>query len=306
MRAPPPSCCRARSRTLTSSAFLPQPATRTQALLGPACRGLGSSSAPSCAGSCRRTACSPCATLSARSASGARRRRLAADRNSRALTLSLRPPCEPSRRRPPFDGVLQLRQPRRLGAHHVPDDLHRLRRRAGRRVPRATGGHGSGSRPRHGGVVRRQRSWRRQPLRDCGVDGASLSLSSVSDARADPPRLSSFPQLFFTAPFLWARMVLPIEQMEFPLMAGVTIVFIVGYSWLDTHYAVLISSGVGADLAWKVRLSLGPPGTERRGEADCSLSPRSAPSSSSSASRRASSSCAVRRPRPRPPGKVAS
>lgn len=42
--------------------------------------------------------------------------------------------------------------------------------------------------------------------------------------------------------------------MVIPLMTGVTIVFVVGYSWLDTHLAVTVNSGVGAGLAWKVRL----------------------------------------------------
>ncbi|KAF7340394.1 hypothetical protein MVEN_01958900 [Mycena venus] len=56
----------------------------------------------------------------------------------------------------------------------------------------------------------------------------------------------------FTAPFLLARIACPPAQMTFWLMIGVTTVFVVGYSWLDTHFSPLVSnSGVGITLGWK-------------------------------------------------------
>jgi hypothetical protein len=40
--------------------------------------------------------------------------------------------------------------------------------------------------------------------------------------------------------------------MMFWTMIGVTTVFVVGYSWLDTHFVGLVSnSGVGIALGWK-------------------------------------------------------
>ncbi|KAJ7328509.1 hypothetical protein DFH08DRAFT_884074 [Mycena albidolilacea] len=56
----------------------------------------------------------------------------------------------------------------------------------------------------------------------------------------------------FNAPYLFARIAAPPAQMMFWTMIGVTTVFIVGYSWLDTHFVGLVSnSGVGIALGWK-------------------------------------------------------
>ncbi|KAJ7083884.1 hypothetical protein C8R44DRAFT_862351 [Mycena epipterygia] len=55
----------------------------------------------------------------------------------------------------------------------------------------------------------------------------------------------------FTAPFLLARLAAPPAQMMVWTMVGVTTVFVVGYSWLDTHFAVLSNPGVGISVGWK-------------------------------------------------------
>ncbi|KAJ7447940.1 hypothetical protein B0H11DRAFT_351668 [Mycena galericulata] len=55
----------------------------------------------------------------------------------------------------------------------------------------------------------------------------------------------------FTAPYLFGRVVAPPAQMMFWTMIGVTTVFVVGYSWLDTHFAVLSNPGLGISLGWK-------------------------------------------------------
>ncbi|KAF8060806.1 hypothetical protein FPV67DRAFT_1673642 [Lyophyllum atratum] len=55
----------------------------------------------------------------------------------------------------------------------------------------------------------------------------------------------------FTAPFLFARLASPPQQMMLWVMAGVTIVFVVGYSWINRHYPVLVNAGIGVTIAWK-------------------------------------------------------
>ncbi|KAJ7250170.1 hypothetical protein B0H12DRAFT_1121038 [Mycena haematopus] len=56
----------------------------------------------------------------------------------------------------------------------------------------------------------------------------------------------------FTSPLILARIASPPAQMMFWTMIGVTTVFVVGYSWLDTHFSPLVSnSGVGISLGWK-------------------------------------------------------
>ncbi|GHJ86374.1 hypothetical protein NliqN6_2776 [Naganishia liquefaciens] len=57
--------------------------------------------------------------------------------------------------------------------------------------------------------------------------------------------------LVVTAPFLFARIVAPQPVMALPLMIAVTIVFVIGYSWLDTHLPVLANQGYGVDVAWR-------------------------------------------------------
>ncbi|GLB36769.1 putative ER transporter, 6TM, N-terminal [Lyophyllum shimeji] len=55
----------------------------------------------------------------------------------------------------------------------------------------------------------------------------------------------------FTAPFLFARLASPSQQTMLWVMAGITIVFVVGYSWINRHYPVLVNTGVGVSIAWK-------------------------------------------------------
>ncbi|KAJ6459650.1 hypothetical protein C8R45DRAFT_553978 [Mycena sanguinolenta] len=55
----------------------------------------------------------------------------------------------------------------------------------------------------------------------------------------------------FTAPYMFARIASPPAQIMFWTMIGVTTVFVVGYSWLDTHFPLLSNSGVGIQLGWK-------------------------------------------------------
>ncbi|KAJ7660842.1 hypothetical protein DFH06DRAFT_1472122 [Mycena polygramma] len=55
----------------------------------------------------------------------------------------------------------------------------------------------------------------------------------------------------FTAPYIFARIAAPPMQMMFWTMIGVTTVFVVGYSWLDTHFPLVSNSGVGIALGWK-------------------------------------------------------
>jgi hypothetical protein len=58
-------------------------------------------------------------------------------------------------------------------------------------------------------------------------------------------------QALFTAPYVFARIAAPPAQMMFWTMIGVTTVFVVGYSWLDTHFPLISNSGVGIALGWK-------------------------------------------------------
>lgn len=40
-------------------------------------------------------------------------------------------------------------------------------------------------------------------------------------------------------------------MMMFFTMIGVTTVFVVGYSWLDTHFLLISNTGVGIAIGWK-------------------------------------------------------
>ncbi|KAF7311860.1 hypothetical protein MIND_00196700 [Mycena indigotica] len=55
----------------------------------------------------------------------------------------------------------------------------------------------------------------------------------------------------FVAPFLVARISAPPTQMLLWSMIGITGVFVVGYSWLDTHLVVIGNQGVGISLGWR-------------------------------------------------------
>ncbi|KAF4566563.1 hypothetical protein EYR36_011994 [Pleurotus pulmonarius] len=55
----------------------------------------------------------------------------------------------------------------------------------------------------------------------------------------------------FIAPFLYMRVVAPIQDAMIWILAGVTIIFVVGYSWIDTHLLIFSNSGVGVELGWR-------------------------------------------------------
>ncbi|CAK5266926.1 unnamed protein product [Mycena citricolor] len=55
----------------------------------------------------------------------------------------------------------------------------------------------------------------------------------------------------FVSPFLLARIAAPPQHSLMWTMVGVTIVFVVGYSWIDGHLAVLSNLGIGVGIAWK-------------------------------------------------------
>ncbi|KAG6854200.1 hypothetical protein C0991_009513 [Blastosporella zonata] len=55
----------------------------------------------------------------------------------------------------------------------------------------------------------------------------------------------------FISPFLLGRLAAPPQQMMLWIMTGVTIVFVVGYSWIDTHLTVFSNAGVGIEVGWK-------------------------------------------------------
>lgn len=55
------------------------------------------------------------------------------------------------------------------------------------------------------------------------------------------------------APFMFLRLCSPPQYTAFWLLTGVTIVFVTGYSWIDTHLTsqMVSNSGVGVELGWK-------------------------------------------------------
>ncbi|OCF31124.1 hypothetical protein I316_07256 [Kwoniella heveanensis BCC8398] len=55
--------------------------------------------------------------------------------------------------------------------------------------------------------------------------------------------------MVFIAPCLFIRIALPIEKAPFFLMTNVTIMFVVGYSWVDEHVYQTANQGSGAGLA---------------------------------------------------------
>ncbi|KAF4566562.1 hypothetical protein EYR36_011993 [Pleurotus pulmonarius] len=55
----------------------------------------------------------------------------------------------------------------------------------------------------------------------------------------------------FVAPFLYIRVVGPMQDAMLWILAGVTIIFVVGYSWIDSHLEMLTSSGVGVEVGWR-------------------------------------------------------
>jgi len=55
----------------------------------------------------------------------------------------------------------------------------------------------------------------------------------------------------FVAPCLIGRIAAPPQQIMFWTMTGITIVFVVGYSWINTHLLVISNLGVGVTIGWK-------------------------------------------------------
>lgn len=49
----------------------------------------------------------------------------------------------------------------------------------------------------------------------------------------------------------WRISVAKPADAAFPMMMGVTMALVVGYSWVDSHLALLVNSGIGVDVAWK-------------------------------------------------------
>jgi hypothetical protein len=58
-------------------------------------------------------------------------------------------------------------------------------------------------------------------------------------------------QAVFCAPFLLARLAAPPAQTMLWTMIGVTTVFVAGYSWLDSHFALISNTGIGITIGWK-------------------------------------------------------
>ncbi|KZO91011.1 hypothetical protein CALVIDRAFT_506209 [Calocera viscosa TUFC12733] len=53
------------------------------------------------------------------------------------------------------------------------------------------------------------------------------------------------------APFLFIRVSGPQQSIVFFLMTGTMIIFVVGYSWVDSHIQTIQNAGVGVFLAWR-------------------------------------------------------
>lgn len=55
----------------------------------------------------------------------------------------------------------------------------------------------------------------------------------------------------FVAPCFLGRLAAPPQQVMLWTMIGITIVFVVGYSWINTHLLVISNLGVGVTIGWK-------------------------------------------------------
>ncbi|KAF8638679.1 hypothetical protein AX17_002024 [Amanita inopinata Kibby_2008] len=55
----------------------------------------------------------------------------------------------------------------------------------------------------------------------------------------------------FVAPFLLGRVASPPQDMMLWATAGLTTVFVVGFSWIDTHLTLVSNNGVGVEVGWK-------------------------------------------------------
>ncbi|KAH8835968.1 hypothetical protein DL96DRAFT_1576232 [Flagelloscypha sp. PMI_526] len=54
-----------------------------------------------------------------------------------------------------------------------------------------------------------------------------------------------------SAPFLLGRIAAPPQDLMVWVLVGVTIIFVVGYSWVDNHTVQVTNPGVGIEVAWK-------------------------------------------------------
>ncbi|KAH8835963.1 hypothetical protein DL96DRAFT_1576215 [Flagelloscypha sp. PMI_526] len=54
-----------------------------------------------------------------------------------------------------------------------------------------------------------------------------------------------------SAPFLLGRIAAPPQELMVWILVGVTIIFVVGYSWVDNHIVQVSNAGVGIEVAWK-------------------------------------------------------
>ena len=69
----------------------------------------------------------------------------------------------------------------------------------------------------------------RGPGNPYGVAAATVRLATSTTPSAE------MRQMVLLAPFLFMRIIAPLQQMPFWMMTGVTILFVVGYSWVDEH-----------------------------------------------------------------------
>jgi uncharacterized membrane protein YccC len=74
----------------------------------------------------------------------------------------------------------------------------------------------------------------------------------IGNGKGSNPYGTTAALLVVIAPVLfWRTSVAKPSDMAFPLMIGVTLALIVGYSWVDSHLPLLVNSGIGVDVAWK-------------------------------------------------------
>lgn len=52
-------------------------------------------------------------------------------------------------------------------------------------------------------------------------------------------------------PLVFFRLFAPMQLLVFGLMVFVTLILTIGYSWIDSHLAVTVSSGIGIEVAWR-------------------------------------------------------
>ncbi|GAC95013.1 hypothetical protein PHSY_002588 [Pseudozyma hubeiensis SY62] len=80
--------------------------------------------------------------------------------------------------------------------------------------------------------------------------GAVLWYISTGKGHGNPYGLAATMAVGFV-PLVFVRIWAPKMLLLPAIMTGVSVVLIVGYSWIDTHLAVTANSGIGIELAWK-------------------------------------------------------